>query len=233
MTEGNFTNRAPNYDREAEWILSPAFIDPLVPAVMGNGKMLDVCAGTGVVAEYAWKAGWQPTALDSNEAMLGGVEDHIRRVRGDAHDMPFDDGSFSLVVCRQGLQYLDPPRAIGEMLRVSADQVRLLHGFVDTGLIPLWSHLFALSGRPGRDFFSDEILSRAVADNHPARWEQRFLRGRVWFAKKPEYRQAVEEFLRRNPAFVENHRVREREDGFYYDLKWVLHIIHKHPGGIP
>lgn len=227
MTEGNFTNRARSYDREAEWILSPRFIEPLVPAVTGRGNMLDVCAGTGVVAEYAWSRGWKPTALDSNEAMLHGVEAHIRRCRGDAHRMPFEDHSFDLVVCRQGLQYLDPPRAIGEMLRVSADQVRLLHGFVGSGEILLWSRLFALSGRPGRDFFSDEHLARAIEDNHPARWEQHFLHSREWFAKKTEHRTAIEAFLRQNPQFVESHRIQELEDGFYYDLKWVLHIIRK------
>lgn len=227
MTEGNFTNRARNYDREAEWILSPGFIEPLVPAVMGDGKILDVCAGTGVIAENAWKAGWQPTALDSNEAMLEGVEGHICRVRGDAQHMPFGDGSFSLVVCRQGLQYLDPPRAIGEMLRVSGGQVRLLHGFVADRDIPAWKRLFALAGRPGRNFFSDTVLAAAVEANHPVRWEQHFLRSREWFAKKPEHRKAIESFLENEPEFVESHRVTDREDGFSYDLKWVLHILYK------
>lgn len=227
MAAEDFTQRASTYEKESGWILSPDFIKPLVPAVFGGGKMLDVCTGTGIVAEYASDIGWTATALDANEEMLKDVRLPVTPVLADANHLPFADNSFDLVVCRQGLQYLDMAQAAREMLRVCSGQVRLLHGFVREQNIPSWKRLFAISGRNSRNFFSEKILASAIESACPSKVEETFLVSRERFVKPPLYRAAIDQFLETNPEFAAGQNVDNQADAFYYDLNWVIHTVTK------
>ena len=227
MAAQDFTQRAATYEKESGWILSPDFINPLVPELFGGGCMLDVCTGTGIVAEYASDIGWTATALDANEAMLADVRQPVTPVLGDANHLPFADNSFDLVVCRQGLQYLDMAQAAQEMVRVSRGQVRLLHGFVRENNIPHWKKLFSVSGRNSRDFFSERILLAAIETAKPAKVEETFLVSRERFVKPPQFREAIDRFLQQTPEFTDQQRVENQEDAFYYDLNWVIHTVTK------
>jgi len=227
MTDGFFSRRARNYEKENKWILSPEFIEPLVPAVFGGGNMLDVCAGTGVIPEYACSIGWKATALDSNADMLQGVDPAIQILLDDAHHMPFSDNTFDLVTCRQGIQYLRFEDAIREMLRVSSNQVRMLHGFIIREDIPLWQHLFELAQGPKRNFFSSDMLDAAIACCPHSSLEHGFLKSRERFVKPEHVRAEIDSFLQTHPAFTAKYRVENSEDKFTYDLNWVLHIIKK------
>jgi ubiquinone/menaquinone biosynthesis C-methylase UbiE len=94
-----------------------------------HDRVLDVACGTGIVARIV--ADWdsfagQITGLDLDPDMLAvaransrssGV--HIRWQEGDALDLPFDEDTFDLVLCQQGLQYFpDKMAALREMRRV-------------------------------------------------------------------------------------------------------------------
>jgi len=227
MTDGFFSRRASGYEQENAWILSPDFIQPLVPAVFGNGKLLDVCAGTGVIAKHAQQNGWAVSAIDNNADMLAQIPSPICVLVGDAHRLPFADNAFSLVVCRQGVQYLDSEQAIREMLRVSSGQVRLLHGFIAQADIPLWQALFSLVQGPKRNFFSCEMLDSVIRGCACSSVEKSFLKSREHFKKPPEACAAIDEFLQAHPAFVAAYRLDNRSDSFSYDLNWVTHILTK------
>jgi ubiquinone/menaquinone biosynthesis C-methylase UbiE len=99
-------------------------------------RVLDVACGTGVVARHAAaQVGnrGSVTGLDNNREML----DVARQIppptgapifwrQADAHALPFEDGSFELVLCQHGLQYFnDPGHAIAEMRRVLTPSGRL------------------------------------------------------------------------------------------------------------
>lgn len=223
--DGLFSRRAGTYEQENAWILSPAFIEPLVPAVFGGGAMLDVGTGTGVVAEYAHSIGWTVSALDANEEMLKNVSADISVVLGDAHHLPFPDRSFDLVTCRQSIQYLDFGSAIGEMLRVSRGQVRLLHAFISREDIALWQHLFALAQGPNRRFFSYDMLNEVIDRFPHGGMDYSFQKSRERFLKPGHACAAIDSFLLDHPDFVDRYRVENLEDRFYYDLKWVLQVI--------
>ena len=223
----DFSQRASSYEQEANWILDKKFVRPLVPTPFGGSKLLDVCTGTGVVAEYAATLGWQATGIDNNTDIMHHLAASVSRVCGDANHLPFPDESFDLVVCRQGLQYLDRDVAIGDMLRVSRGEVRLLHGFVRDEDIEGWRTLFRNTNRNNRNFFSDTILMSSIEIHAPASVECTYLTTRETFRKTPETAAVVEQFLAKNPAFVSNNRVTDGEEGFTYTLNWVVHTIRK------
>ena len=223
----DFSQRASSYEQEAKWILDEQFVRPLVPAPFGGGKLLDVCTGTGVVAKYADTLGWEATGLDNNTDIMNYLNTHVISVCGDANHLPFPDESFDLVVCRQGLQYLDRDVAIGDMLRVSRGEVRLLHGFVQDEDIESWRALFRITNRNNRNFFSDTILMSAIQGHAPASVECTYLTTRETFRKTPETAAAVEQFLAHNPAFVTNNHVTDGEEDFTYTLHWAVHTIRK------
>ncbi|MEE9255798.1 MAG: methyltransferase domain-containing protein [bacterium] len=92
-------------------------------------RVLDVACGTGVVSRLAAERvvpSGKVTGLDIDSGFLavarsipppsgGAVEFH----EGSAGELPFEDGSFDLALCQQGLQFFpDRPAALAEMKRV-------------------------------------------------------------------------------------------------------------------
>lgn len=227
MIDGFFSQRANSYERENAWILSPDFIEPLVPSVFGDGRMLDVGAGTGVICEYAQSIGWKASALDNNEDMLRAVNPDVTVFVGDAHQMPFPDNTFDLVACRQSIQYLDFEKASREMLRVSRGQVRMLHAFINREDIPVWQRLFELARGPKRRFFSHDMLSEAIDRSPHSGMETKFQKSRERFQKPLYARDAIDRFLAEHTDFCAGYRVDNQEDCFFYDLNWVVHIVNK------
>lgn len=91
-------------------------------------RVLDVGCGTGVLLERL--LGDQPkldaAGIDLSPGMLDIAEQRlsgeVRLERGDAAELPFDDGSFDLVVSTSVFHYIDRPhQALREMHRVLAD----------------------------------------------------------------------------------------------------------------
>lgn len=127
------------------------FLSPLVPEPFGEGRLLDVCSGTGRVATYAANSGWSVVAIDSSQAMLeqvasASVECHL----SDCATLPFPSAEFDLVTCRQGLQYLPLEQSLAEIKRVARSEVRLGHitlEAADDGC--RWEEYFSLAS-PGR-----------------------------------------------------------------------------------
>ena len=96
----------PDLDLVVEWCAP----DPYV-------KALDVATGGGHVARRLREAGATVTTLDPSPGMSPDV---VAR----AEDIPFDDGSFDVVVSRIAPHhFVDVERAVREMARVSRDRV--------------------------------------------------------------------------------------------------------------
>jgi len=90
-------------------------------------SVLDVACGTGIVARLAAErmAAGRVAGLDLNSGMLAVARSAphagppIEWIEGSALDLPFNDGSFDLVLCQLGLQFFpDKPLAVHEMRRV-------------------------------------------------------------------------------------------------------------------
>lgn len=94
--------------------------------VRSGDRLLDVACGTGVVAITAAKFVAHVTALDLTPELLERARENARISEvmvewheGDAENLPFDDGSFDVVMSQFGHIFAPRPEvAIAEMLRV-------------------------------------------------------------------------------------------------------------------
>ena len=85
--------------------------------------ILDVGCGTGVITGELTQSPARVVGLDIDRVMLSFArrqEDGITFTQGDAHALPFTDGSFDVVVCHYLLLWLDDPAlGVQEMARVT------------------------------------------------------------------------------------------------------------------
>lgn len=159
-----------------------AHVVDLAQLVPGE-RVLDVGCGTGNAALLAARAGAETTGLDPAARLLevaterAAAEDLAARfVIGHAEMLPFDDGTFDVVLSVFGVIFTpDPERAIGELLRVLRPNGRaLVSAWVPTGTI---SNLMAVFGRaaftatgasPSRFPWHDAAAVADVAARHGA-----------------------------------------------------------------
>lgn len=98
-------------------------------ALKGGEQVLDVACGTGIVARTAaQRVGNHGTVIGLylNEDMLevahttsSNIQSHIEWRKGDVKEIPFQDSSFNVVFCQQGLQFFpDKLAALLEIQRV-------------------------------------------------------------------------------------------------------------------
>jgi len=123
--------KAHDYDREMAHWDRRFFGDSRTWACgQATGDTLEVAVGTGLNLPL-YPAGVTLTGIDLSEGMLdlarrrAGATVTLRQ--GDAHALPFGDGSFDTVVCTFGLCAIpDHDLAVGEMVRVLRPGGRLI-----------------------------------------------------------------------------------------------------------
>jgi len=119
-----------NYDR----YLGPCVFEPYAldiaerVNVREGGVVLEIACGTGIVTRHLRNklpGSVSLVATDLNEAMLSyasrkfGPGEAIEWKQADAASLPFEDGSFDLVVCQFGLMFIpDKLTALREVIRV-------------------------------------------------------------------------------------------------------------------
>jgi SAM-dependent methyltransferase len=129
--------RKPGHD--AYWHYSPGFFRDMVPAPAG--RALEVGCGEGRVARDLQRLGHDTFAVDTSPTLLRAAKDLDpagRYLLGDAGQLPFDTGTFDLVVAYNSLMDVDDmQRAVVEASRVLRTNGRLcicvVHPIADAG----------------------------------------------------------------------------------------------------
>lgn len=141
MSTGMQWGEAGSYPELYEQLAVPAFFERFAERLLERARVadgervLDVATGTGVVARMIRRhelpasrvVGFDltPAMVDVGRAAPGG--DEVEWVVGDGQELPFEDGSFDLVLCQQGLQFFpDPVAGATQMRRVLVDGGRAL-----------------------------------------------------------------------------------------------------------
>jgi ubiquinone/menaquinone biosynthesis C-methylase UbiE len=121
QVHAHFTARADRYDRSSNWCTDGGILDRMLALLAPNPdtRLLDLAVGTGLVSRHLRPHVGRITGLDITEAMMVQAQDAVdEMVISPAEAMPFADGSFDAVVCRQGIQFMDLGPALGEVRRV-------------------------------------------------------------------------------------------------------------------
>jgi len=117
----HFTARAPIYNRSSRWCTDEALMSHVIAHAQPapHHTMLDVACGTGLVAKAFRGRVGEIVGLDPTAAMADQASPWLDRfVTSYAEHMPFEPAQFDLVTCRQGIQFMDAPKAAAEMARM-------------------------------------------------------------------------------------------------------------------
>lgn len=112
-----------------------AIFRPLAEATVGSididasDRVLDVACGTGIVSRVLEEnhpalarivgVDLNPSMIEKSRCLTSGGRGRIEWYRSDVAELPFQDHSFSLAICQQGLQYFpDKEAALVEIRRV-------------------------------------------------------------------------------------------------------------------
>jgi len=126
----HFTARSGRYDQSSCWCTDLALLtrisDHLGPALAPTTAVLDVACGTGLVSQHLRGKVGQVVGIDLTEAMFNQARAHVDAlVQGSAECLPFRNNSFDLAIERQGIQFMNAPAAVAEMVRVTKPGGRL------------------------------------------------------------------------------------------------------------
>jgi SAM-dependent methyltransferase len=144
------------YDDHVTWYDELASTEPFVRlrehvvALLGRGpgRCLDLGCGTGLALPLLVRDGWAVTGVDASAAQLARAAPRANGaalLQADAHDLPFDDGSFDAVVSiLTHTDFDDAAAAFREAARVLASGGVLVYA----GVHPCFASPFA---RPQED----------------------------------------------------------------------------------
>jgi ubiquinone/menaquinone biosynthesis C-methylase UbiE len=136
VTESNFDRIADVYDESLPAHVVDHYLEKRAAFVLEHcprGAALDVGCGTGALAARLAGAGYDVTGLDPSEGMLRVLErrtSSVRAIKGSATSIPFDEGSFDLVLSVAVMHHIaaaaDVRRTLAEMVRVTRPGGRVL-----------------------------------------------------------------------------------------------------------
>lgn len=97
----------------------------------GGGSALDAGMGPGRLLEAVAARGWTVSGLDVSAGMVAAARARLRDagdrlVVGSIEDLPFADASFDLVLATGVIEYVDPRRAVAELVRVARPGARVI-----------------------------------------------------------------------------------------------------------
>lgn len=155
-----FAPLGPTYDRYARLLSlgqDPRWRRFLVSrvSVAPSGTVLDVATGTAAVAiELARRTGCSVVGLDQSDEMLAagrqrveraGLGEQVRLVRGNAEQLPFEDGEFDALTFTYLLRYVDDRGAtMRELVRVTRNGGTIASLEFGVPPAPLWRMLWEL-----------------------------------------------------------------------------------------
>ena len=140
MSEENFDEIAAEYDESLPAHVVEHYLDKRVRFVAdlaSPGTGLDVGCGTGVLAARLSALGWDMDGIDPSQGMLDVMARDAPLVKGQrafGDDLPFEDGSFDLVLTVAALHHVAEPAAVRGTLIEMARVVR------PGGRIVVWDH---------------------------------------------------------------------------------------------
>lgn len=239
----HFIARASTYDASSRWCTDPGLMAIIIEAAApkDTDTVLDVACGTGLVS-----AGFKPyvartVGVDVTPAMATQAAPWLDDFHlAPAEQLPFEPNQFDLVVCRQGIQFMDATKAVSEMVRVTSLGGRVvlinLCGY-DQADLDEYREILQLRNPARRNFFVPDDLSSLLAEagcvhvqtqhwtseEDADAWSDN---GAIDLASRSRIRHLYETA---SPRFHELHGVHKSEDGHIVDrMLFTIAVGHKY-----
>ncbi|WP_330460375.1 class I SAM-dependent methyltransferase [Streptomyces sp. NBC_00820] len=240
---GHFAVRAATYDRSSSWCTDGDLAEVVLAETSPRtfDRVLDVACGTGLVSRVFHGRTAEVVGVDITEEMAGQARPYLDRlVITPAESLPFEDGSFDIVVCRQGVQFMNLPDAVEEMVRVTRPGGRITvvnlcaYGVADRDE---YFEILRLRNPVRRHFFLpgdlEELVRKAGCETVTSRRYVSVEDVDVWSdngAIDEERRERIREVYRgASPEFRSLHAVREADGRFTDHMLFAVVTGHK-PG---
>jgi len=236
----HFKERATKYNKLTAWVQDPKVLDMVLDFVepKDNMKIIDVGAGTGVVLEkmlIKYPNICECVALDSSKEMLNMISSNlIKKCLNDAHNIPFSDNYFDVVICRQAFHYMDDiVKVINEIHRILTSDGYLIIGqitpFGDEDK-EFWEHLFKIRQPLRKHFFTREKLVTLLENNsfEIENVSQISIRGSLksWLEAYESSTEQIEKlwylFINAPERYKKIHNFEYLEDDVTYDRCWTF-----------
>lgn len=117
----HFEKRADKYDHSSNWVEDEVLIRKIheLAGATPEAHVLDVAIGTGKLAEAFREKVKYLAGIDICMDMVSYAREFADEiVMSPAEEMPFKDNFFDICTCRQGLQFMDMPLVLAQMMRV-------------------------------------------------------------------------------------------------------------------
>lgn len=237
--QDQFDKRAGTFDASANWITDKALINAHVDLCGApEGEALELCCGTGQVGRALKTRGWSVRGLDVCNSMVEKAKEYFPVESGRAEELPFDNNSFSVVVCRQSFQFLDAVKALSEIKRVLAPGGK----FIMSLTVPFceedreWLLKIHKTKQPLLlKFYEEKDLARAMEEAGFALEAEKALTVREsinkWMDFAPELSQEVKnrviDLVKSSPEeYRKHHKVEVVNGEVFEDWKWVVFKAH-------
>ena len=183
---------------EELWQLTLNEIESVLSIRPGE-KVLDLCAGNGLIARQLASKGASVVAVDISDALLRNFNDvpNIRVIHSDVRSVDFDECCFDKVIIYAGIQYLDYREAV--LLIRNIHRWLVPGGILFVGDIPDLDRLFRFFNTDDRQkIYFDNLLSGEAIVGH---WYQK-----EWFQNLTNYVGFSEgKHLRQNEKLLNAH----------------------------
>lgn len=231
-----FKARAGSFEFSARWVKDKGLlgIHQELAGTLKDSFVLEVCCGTGIVGKSLFCQGAKITGLDISLPMLEKAKEKLQFcVNGNAQQLPFLDGIFDIVVCRQALHFLDTEHAVKEMFRVLKRSGKI----IISQIVPFgrqdadWLHKIHCKKQPLlKNFLRKQNLkgllraagcSGIVLREHTIEESIDDWLKDTYFSKK-KINEIKEMFLNAPGEYKRLHRVRIVGNNIFDTMKWVI-----------
>ncbi|MFI5361135.1 MAG: class I SAM-dependent methyltransferase [Elusimicrobiota bacterium] len=117
----HFRERSARYNQSSRWVSDRVLLEKIfdMAAIRGGETVLDLATGTGLVAKQFHGKVREVIGLDISPDMTRQASAYVDRMLiSPVESIPLPAESVDVCVCRQGLQFVDLPKAAAEIARV-------------------------------------------------------------------------------------------------------------------
>jgi radical SAM superfamily enzyme YgiQ (UPF0313 family)/ubiquinone/menaquinone biosynthesis C-methylase UbiE len=156
--KNHFKNRSKLYNQSSNWVHDQELIQTIFDQaqIKGNEVVLDVATGTGLVAKQFKGKVKELIGLDISPDMTEQAKENVDRliIASVENKIPLEDKSVDVVICRQGLQFVNLDRALPEIAKVLKPKGRVV-----------FTHLAAYNVNDRADSFKIQALRNPARVN--------------------------------------------------------------------